>query len=128
MPNANRNFSALPVNFQVPDLLGGDWSLSPKWATLIAKHEPAAINLASAHKRLRDGVAEIISELRRPVTTITPERHFIDMHKVAQQWLTATVKITQSARDAANSRLAELNSEITAKMRCNEKIVSRRVV
>jgi hypothetical protein len=98
----------------------GDWTLAPKWAALLAKHEPSAIALASAHKRWREGLAGIVAELRREVTTNTPERHYLETHDAAQRFLSVAAKETQSARESAERRLHELDGQISAKMRCTD--------
>jgi hypothetical protein len=43
------------------------------------------------------------------VTTNTPERHYLETHETAQRWLTATTRETQSAREAADNRLRDLD-------------------
>jgi len=120
MASALRTFNAIPANFRTTDNTDGDWTRAPQWAALIAKHDSAAIGLASAHTRLRTGLAGIIGQLRMEVTTNTPERHYLETHDTAQRWLTATTKETQGAREAADNRLRELDREIAAKMRCTD--------
>lgn len=115
---ATRTFNALPANYSAPDILAGDWTKHPKFAAVLSEGDPAARQLAEAHTGLRDGHAEIVGQLRKDVRTKTPERHYLDIYEAATRWRDNHADRCQRAREAGESRLRVLDSEIATALRC----------
>ena len=102
MSEALRTFNAIPANFRTTDNTEGDWPRAPQWKAATDAGESAAIGLASAHTRMREGMGQFVSLLKMEPRTKTPEGHYLETNDAAQSWLKATATITQNARDAAD--------------------------